>query len=96
MASAVSAFMQTFGIDEPAGCYDDIELTDARVESIGGGANRVVPTGLHVTADLNLGESQEVTLAGGKKIIVKVLDLMEQRDSLRGAVRKAEVKVLVD
>ena len=28
MASAVVAFMQTFGIDEPAGCYDDIELTD--------------------------------------------------------------------
>lgn len=28
MASAVVAFMQTFGIDEPSGCYDDIELTD--------------------------------------------------------------------
>ncbi|MGI0407018.1 nitrate reductase catalytic subunit NapA [Helicobacter himalayensis] len=28
MASAVVAFMQTFGVDEPAGCYDDIELTD--------------------------------------------------------------------
>jgi nitrate reductase NapA len=31
MASAVAAFMQTFGIDEPAGCYDDIELADAVV-----------------------------------------------------------------
>ncbi len=31
MASAVAGFMQTFGIDEPAGCYDDIELTDAVV-----------------------------------------------------------------
>lgn len=51
---------------------------------------------LHATADLNLGESQEVTLTNGKKVTVKVLDLMEQRDSLRGAVRKAEVKVLVD
>jgi nitrate reductase NapA len=29
MASAVAAFMQTFGVDEPAGCYEDIELTDA-------------------------------------------------------------------
>ena len=29
MASAVTAFMQTFGIDEPSGCFDDIELTDA-------------------------------------------------------------------
>ena len=28
MASAVVAFMETFGMDEPAGCYDDIELTD--------------------------------------------------------------------
>lgn len=28
MASAVTGFMDTFGIDEPAGCYDDIELTD--------------------------------------------------------------------
>jgi nitrate reductase NapA len=31
MASAVAAFMQTFGVDEPAGCYDDIELTDTVV-----------------------------------------------------------------
>jgi nitrate reductase (cytochrome) len=31
MASAVAGFMQTFGIDEPSGCYDDIELTDAVV-----------------------------------------------------------------
>jgi len=31
MASAVAAFMQTFGIDEPAGSYDDIELTNTLV-----------------------------------------------------------------
>jgi nitrate reductase NapA len=31
MASAVAGFMQTFGIDEPAGNYDDIELTDTIV-----------------------------------------------------------------
>ncbi|HEX7489554.1 MAG TPA: molybdopterin-dependent oxidoreductase, partial [Anaeromyxobacteraceae bacterium] len=31
MASAVTGFMQTFGIDEPSGCYDDIELTDTVV-----------------------------------------------------------------
>jgi nitrate reductase NapA len=31
MASAVAAFMQVYGIDEPSGCYDDIELTDAVV-----------------------------------------------------------------
>jgi nitrate reductase NapA len=31
MASAVVGFMQTFGIDEPAGNYDDIEHTDTAV-----------------------------------------------------------------
>ena len=31
MASAVAAFMRTFGIDEPMGCYDDIEAADAFV-----------------------------------------------------------------
>ncbi|MGY3031204.1 nitrate reductase NapA [Bradyrhizobium sp. USDA 4354] len=31
MASAVAGMMRTFGIDEPAGCYDDIEATDAFV-----------------------------------------------------------------
>jgi nitrate reductase NapA len=31
MASAVAAFMQTFGIDEPANVYDDIELADVMV-----------------------------------------------------------------
>ena len=31
MASAVAGFMQTFGIDEPSGNYDDIELTDTMV-----------------------------------------------------------------
>jgi len=31
MASAVVGFFQTFGIDEPSGCYDDIEITDTIV-----------------------------------------------------------------
>ncbi len=31
MASAVGGFMRTFGIDEPMGCYDDIEATDTFV-----------------------------------------------------------------
>src|SRR5687767_12471863 len=31
MASAAVAFMRTFGIDEPMGCYDDIEAADAFV-----------------------------------------------------------------
>ena len=31
MASAVAGFMRTFGMDEPMGCYDDIENADAFV-----------------------------------------------------------------
>ncbi len=31
MASAAVAFMRTFGMDEPMGCYDDIEKADAFV-----------------------------------------------------------------
>jgi murein DD-endopeptidase MepM/ murein hydrolase activator NlpD len=48
-----------------------------------------------VAVDLNLGESQEVTLSNGKKVTVKLLDLKEKRDSLRSAVRRAEAKVEV-
>ncbi|HEY5701275.1 MAG TPA: periplasmic nitrate reductase subunit alpha, partial [Gammaproteobacteria bacterium] len=31
MASAVGGFMRTFGMDEPMGCYDDLEAADAFV-----------------------------------------------------------------
>src|SRR4051794_386684 len=31
MASAVAGFMRSFGMDEPMGCYDDFEVTDAFV-----------------------------------------------------------------
>src|SRR5262245_44085476 len=47
------------------------------------------------TIDLNVGETQEVELPGGKKVAVKLLDLRESRDGLRNAVRKAEVAVEV-
>jgi murein DD-endopeptidase MepM/ murein hydrolase activator NlpD len=46
--------------------------------------------------DLNRGQSQEVILADGTKAIVKVLDLKDTRDPIRGAVRKAEVQVEVN
>jgi murein DD-endopeptidase MepM/ murein hydrolase activator NlpD len=45
--------------------------------------------------DLDVGETREVTLPGGQKVTVKLVNLQEQRDSLRDAVRKAEVKVEV-
>jgi murein DD-endopeptidase MepM/ murein hydrolase activator NlpD len=48
------------------------------------------------TVDLRVGESQEVELAGGKKVTVKLLDLKETRDELRNAVRVAEATVEVN
>jgi murein DD-endopeptidase MepM/ murein hydrolase activator NlpD len=46
--------------------------------------------------DLNVGETQEVVVSGGKKVTVKLLDLRETRDELRNAVRRAEVTVAVN
>ena len=46
--------------------------------------------------DLNVGEAREVELAHGNKATVKLLDLEEQRDRLRNAVRRARVKVEVN
>ncbi len=52
-------------------------------------------TSLVRALDLNVGEAQEVELAGGQKVLVKLLDLKETRDELRSAVRRAEVQVEV-
>lgn len=46
--------------------------------------------------DLNRGESQQVKLADGKQVTVKLLDLQETTDPIRGAVRLARVHVEVD
>lgn len=46
--------------------------------------------------DLDVGESQEVALCNGKKVSVKLTGLKEMRDSVRSAVRRAEVSVEVD
>jgi len=46
--------------------------------------------------DLNLGDSLEVELADGKRVMVKVLQLKETRDLLRDAVRMGQVQVDVD
>ena len=48
------------------------------------------------TVDLSLGQSQEVTLANGRRVSVKLVDIQETRDTLREAVRRAEVTVEVD
>ena len=43
--------------------------------------------------DLDVDEAQEITLADGAKVRVKLLKLTETRDALRNAVRQARVKV---
>jgi murein DD-endopeptidase MepM/ murein hydrolase activator NlpD len=48
------------------------------------------------TVDLNLGESVEVVLSDGKPATVKLVDLQETRDSVRDAVRLAEVTIEVN
>ncbi len=59
MASAVAAFMQTFGIDEPSGCYDDIELTDT-VVSWGANMAEMHPILWSRVADRKLSNSDKV------------------------------------
>ncbi len=48
------------------------------------------------TVDLDVGETQEVVLPAGTKVTVKLLDLKETRDDLRGAVRIAEATVAIN
>lgn len=48
------------------------------------------------TVDLKLGESQQVELANGQRVTVKLLELQETRDPLRDAVRQARALVEVD
>ena len=48
------------------------------------------------TVDLDRGESQVVELADGTRAQVKLLDVEEDRDSVRSAIRQARVKVEVN
>ena len=46
--------------------------------------------------DLNVGQTEQVTLHDGATATVTLLDLSEERDSIRHAVRRAQVKVRVN
>jgi murein DD-endopeptidase MepM/ murein hydrolase activator NlpD len=48
------------------------------------------------TVDLNRGESREVQLADGSKAQLKLLEVQEDRDQPRSAIRQARVKVEVN
>jgi murein DD-endopeptidase MepM/ murein hydrolase activator NlpD len=51
---------------------------------------------LFATVDLDRGESQAVQIADGTRANVKLLDVQETRDSLRSALRLAQVKVEIN
>src|SRR5207237_9213777 len=48
-----------------------------------------------VAAELSVGQTQTVKLTNGEKVTVKLIDVKDYRDSLRGAVRRSEVSVEV-
>ena len=48
------------------------------------------------TVDLDVGETSEVVLCDGSRATIKLVDLKETRDSLRDAVRRAEVAIEVN
>ncbi|HLY08645.1 MAG TPA: PKD domain-containing protein [Planctomycetota bacterium] len=54
------------------------------------------PMVLHVSADLSVGETQDVPLMGDRPVRVKLLDLQESLDDVNGAVRVAKVRVEID
>jgi len=54
------------------------------------------PEVLHRTIDLNLGETQDITLTDGTPVRVELLDLQETLDEVNQAVRRADVRVEVN
>ncbi len=51
---------------------------------------------LNVVVELNAGESENIILPNGKIVEVTLLETIPERDSVRGAVREARVKLEVD
>src|SRR6266568_3697873 len=48
------------------------------------------------TLDLDRGELQEIELGNGKKVSVKLVEVKEERDSLRSAIRRADITVEIN
>ncbi|MFO7923601.1 MAG: hypothetical protein R6U58_07905, partial [Bacteroidales bacterium] len=51
---------------------------------------------LNVITELNTGESKEIELINGEKVILELLDINIIRDSPRNAIRSASVKIAVN
>lgn len=76
MASAVAGFMETFGIDEPSGCYDDIELTDT-VVSWGANMAEMHPILWSRVTDRKLTEPQRVQVVNLSTYTNRTSDLAD-------------------
>jgi murein DD-endopeptidase MepM/ murein hydrolase activator NlpD len=63
---------------------------------LGGEEKKDLQAPLFSTIDLDRGESVEVRLPNGSKASVKLLDVKETRDSLRDALRRADVTVEIN
>lgn len=53
-------------------------------------------TRLNVVTELNIGESEKIELINGEVVNLSLLNVIVERDSLRGAIRDAHVKIAVD
>ena len=59
-------------------------------------SKKKVTVQIRTVIELDIGEVQTVILSNGKKVNIKLLDVAEVYDDVRGAVRSAEVKVAVN
>ena len=48
------------------------------------------------TVDIDRGQTQQVQLSNGKAVNVKLLDVQDERDSLRQAIRRSRVKIEIN
>jgi len=76
MASAVVGFYQTFGIDEPSGCYDDIELTDT-VVSWGANMAEMYPILWSRVTDRKLSDPDRVKVVSLQTYVNRTNDLAD-------------------
>ena len=63
---------------------------------LAGNCSAAAPALLGRNVDLNRGESQKVTLSDGKAVNVRLIALSATKDSIRDAVRSAQVDVEID
>ncbi len=54
------------------------------------------PVPIRVVAELDMGESRDITLSNGEVVNLEVIAIAAQRDSLRDAVRRSVVRIKVD